>query len=46
MITVHLALGSLDLGSIEIEQMIELINLFILLYNSTTPVAYLLQESL
>jgi len=45
-ITVHLALGSLGLKLIKIEQIIESINLFISLCISITPIVYLLRESL
>ena len=46
MITAHPAIGGLGLDSIEIEQMVESINLFILLYQLAIPMAYLLRESL
>ena len=46
MTTSYPTIGRLGLGSIEIEQTIESINLFVSLYQSATLLAYLLQESL
>ena len=46
MITSHVAAGELGLGSLEVEQRIEVINLVISLFNSPTLVSCLLRESL
>ena len=46
MITAHPAVGSLDLGSIEVEQIIETSNLFVTLYLSQTLSSQLLRDSL
>ena len=46
MITSYPAIGGLSLESIEIEQTIKTINLFVSLYQSATLVVYLLRESL
>ena len=46
MATFYPVIRGLSLGSIEIEQTIESINLFVLLYQSAILAVYLLQESL
>ena len=46
MITSNIAVGGLGLGSLEVEQIIEAINLVILLFNLPTLASYLLRESL
>ena len=46
MITAHPAVGGLGLGSIEVEQIIEASNLFVILYLSQTLSSQLLQDSL
>ena len=46
MITVPLSVGGLKLLSIEVQQMVEAIDLFISLYNSQSPAKFLLRDSL
>ena len=46
MISVHKAVGGLDLGSMEYEQTVEAINLYVSLYKSTTLLANLIKDSL
>ena len=46
MITSHVAVRELGLGSLEVKQIIEAINLIISLFNLPTLVSYLLRESL
>ena len=45
-VTAHLTVAGLGLGSMEYERVVEVVNLFILLYHSSTPSAPLLNESL
>ena len=45
-VTAHLTIAGLGLSSIEYEQVVEAINLFISLYHSPTLSALLLNESL
>ena len=46
MITSHVADEGLGLGSLEVEQIVEAVNLMISLFHSPTLVSYLLRESL
>ena len=46
MIICYLVAGGLGLGSLEVEQTIEAINLVISLFDSLTPLSFLLKESL
>ena len=46
MISMHSAVGGLGLGSLELEQMVEAINLFVSLFNSDTSSSKLLIDSL
>ena len=46
MIYAYTAVGGLGLGSMEYEQTMEAINLFVSLYQSATPSAQLLKDSL
>ena len=46
MITVPLSVGGLKLLSIEVQQMVEAIDLFISLYNSPLSAKFLLRDSL
>ena len=42
----HVVVGGLGLGLLEVEQTMEVINLVISLFDSLTPLSYLLKESL
>ena len=46
MTTYHVVVGGLGLGLLEVEQTTEALNLVISLFDSLTPLSYLLKESL
>ena len=46
MITSYIAVGGLGLSSLEVEQIVKVVNLVILLFELPTLASYLLRESL